>query len=111
MREYFKTKTIPQEVKEFRDFCKKNGADFVDGEKTLIGVWIIPKRYGQLRLAISLNQSDGLTNIGTIDEGCQNFQNNTGQGFFKEELAWSRKIFEKLEKWNPSKPKTEASKD
>ena len=111
MREYFKTKTFPPELKEFRDFCKKNGADFIEGNNSLTGVWIIPKKYGQLRLAISLNQSDGLTNIGNIDESCQNFQSNNGQRLFKEELVWSRKIFENLEKWNPSKSKTKVSSD
>ena len=103
MREYFKTTSIPKEIKEFRNFCKKNGADFIEGEGDKInGVWIIPKQYGEFRLAIIFNKGDGLMRTRKIIESCQNFEKCSG-GFYKEELIWMRKIFEKLEKYKEVK--------
>lgn len=101
MREYFKTALISEEVKEFRNFCKQKGADFIEGEgSSLAGIWVIPKKYGAERLAVYFKKTNGFVTVGQLDESCQNFERG-GSGLWKEELKWLRTIFEKIEKWNP----------
>lgn len=95
-RIYFKNGKHSEIRIGFLDFLKKNGARYYD-PKEEFGVFVIPKQYGDNRLAISFNKKCHLE-IGKIDLECDNFETDVG-ALYPEEMEWLFNIWEKLKKY------------
>ena len=76
-----------QEIKagKFFKFCEKYGADFFETDG-MYGVWVIPKQYGQNRMAIKLN-----------DKGMMDFLSIDGENL--RDVTSCRKIFPEEQEW------------
>jgi len=72
------------------------GADYYDYEEEL-AVFICPDSEEDYVLAIALD-SDRKLHIGTIDEGCDNFEHGDIEELHRAEAAWLVKTLTKLSK-------------
>ncbi len=82
------------------EFCKKNGANYIEDG---LGIWIVPKKYGDYRIAIALAE-DGLISFGEINESCENFEGTRTCGdIYRGEQKWIIEVLTRLQKYVPKK--------
>jgi len=84
MRINFKKQEIKASI--FFKFCEENGADYFESDGDY-AVWIIPKKYGEFRMGIKLEEN-GWVSFVTIDESCMNINGKSGGGIHAEEQEW-----------------------
>jgi hypothetical protein len=80
-----------QEVKrdnkeqKFIDLVKELGADYYENDKA---VWVMPKKYGDYRMAFALRRKDNKMVTGYVYEDCLNFYEKSDHRLWPEEIIW-----------------------